>query len=339
LFEEITNAVVETTASCNLNCRHCGSNCVKNTKANELTAKEWLLVFDQLRGLGLKQLTLSGGETTIKDDFPQLLDGLQEKNIGFALITNGLTMTDNLAKRLKDAGARTLGVSVDGNSAIHNYIRGNNRSWLMALNAIATAKAAGLRVAAITTVSRLNYAILPELAKLLHKVGASGWQVQLVSPIGRAKDNSELAIDEKIFREICLALIKLRNIYQSCLDIRAADCFGYDCTLLRGPGWPGCTAGKQTIGIDACGNVLPCLSLMDERFILGNIRQKTLKEIWRQDNGIMRLFRDDKICQAAGICKNCQKYSWCQGGCKSMALAHFDKFGQAPFCCIRSLFN
>jgi radical SAM protein with 4Fe4S-binding SPASM domain len=337
LYEKITNAVIETTASCNLNCRHCGSDCVKKPKDDELTAEEWLRVFGQLQELGLNQLALSGGETTIKHDFPQLLDGLQKEQISFALITNGLTMTDSLAQRLKDAGAHTIGVSVDGDSAIHNHIRGHSRSWLTALNAIATAKAIGLRAIAITTVSRLNYAILPELAELLRKVGASGWQVQLISPIGRAKDNSELAINEEIFRETCFALIKLRNIYQSCLDIRAADCFGYDYTLLRGRGWPGCTAGKQTVGIDACGNVLPCLSLMDERFILGNVRQKTLKEIWQQDNKIIRLFRDD--CQPGGICQNCKKYSWCQGGCKSMALAHFDRFGQAPFCCLHSLIN
>ncbi|MFA5124243.1 MAG: radical SAM protein [Patescibacteria group bacterium] len=339
MFDKITNAVIETTASCNLNCRHCGSGCVKALKANELTADEWLGVFDQLRELGLKQLALSGGETTIKDDFPQLLDGLKEKQLGFALITNGLTMTDDLAKRLKDSGAYTIGVSIDGDATVHNYIRGNCQSWRRALNAIATANSIGLPVTAITTVNRLNYMMLHNLANTLYQVGASGWQVQLISPIDRAKGNSKLMINERIFRHVCLTLAWLRRNYDHRLDIRAADCFNYDCNILRGSDWPGCTAGKQTVGIDACGNVLPCLSLMDERFILGNIRQKTLREIWQQDSEVMRFFRDDKICQAAGICQNCQEYSWCQGGCKSMALAHFDKFGRAPFCCMHSLSN
>ena len=51
------------------------------------------------------------------------------------------------------------------------------------------------------------------------------------------------------------------------------------------PFWIGCRAGCQVIGIESSGNVKGCLSLPssmhgEKRFVEGNLRERSLSEIW-----------------------------------------------------------
>ena len=47
--------------------------------------------------------------------------------------------------------------------------------------------------------------------------------------------------------------------------------------------WKGCVAGLSGVGLTSDGGVLGCLSLVThgERFLEGNVRRRSLTEIWR----------------------------------------------------------
>lgn len=56
---------IEITQRCNLNCLHCGSDCGRETRLNELTTDEWLAFFRYLpQHFDRRQLVLvvTGGE-------------------------------------------------------------------------------------------------------------------------------------------------------------------------------------------------------------------------------------------------------------------------------------
>ena len=64
--------VWEVTMGCNMRCGHCGSSCAEPLE-DELTSEEALGLCEQLADLGLKWVTLSGGEpTTRKVNLPVL---------------------------------------------------------------------------------------------------------------------------------------------------------------------------------------------------------------------------------------------------------------------------
>lgn len=67
-MNKLTTAVWEITMGCNMRCKHCGSSCAE-ALPDELNTSEALEVCDQLKDLGLKVITLSGGEPTTRSDW------------------------------------------------------------------------------------------------------------------------------------------------------------------------------------------------------------------------------------------------------------------------------
>ena len=77
----------------------------------------------------------------------------------------------------------------------------------------------------------------------------------------------------------------------------------------------GCGAGITSIGIDSVGNVRGCESMYDERFNEGNLREKSLRDIWEDPEAFKynRGFTGELL---SGACKNCEKGMFCAGGCR-----------------------
>ena len=78
----------------------------------------------------------------------------------------------------------------------------------------------------------------------------------------------------------------------------------------------GCGAGLTSVGIDSVGNVRGCESMYDERFIEGNLRERSLRDIWEDENAFSYNRRFDPSL-LTGSCAKCPHGSVCAGGCRS----------------------
>ena len=67
-------AVWEITLQCDLACRHCGSR-AGHARPDELTTAEWLDLVRQMAELGVKEVTLIGGEAYLRDDWIEIVRG------------------------------------------------------------------------------------------------------------------------------------------------------------------------------------------------------------------------------------------------------------------------
>ena len=56
--------------------------------------------------------------------------------------------------------------------------------------------------------------------------------------------------------------------------------------------------------------------MYDERFNEGNLREKSLREIW-EDPEAFKYNRGFTAELLSGACKNCEKGMFCAGGCRS----------------------
>ena len=78
----------------------------------------------------------------------------------------------------------------------------------------------------------------------------------------------------------------------------------------------GCSAGISSIGIDSVGNVRGCESMYDDCFIEGNVRERSLADIWNDENAFA-YNRKYKPSMLTGRCASCDKKAACAAGCRS----------------------
>ena len=93
----------------------------------------------------------------------------------------------------------------------------------------------------------------------------------------------------------------------------------------------GCSAGLDAVGIDSVGNVRGCESMYDERFNEGNLREKSLREIWEDPDAFAynRKFTPELL---SGACASCEAGPFCAGGCRSYNYFVHGKLYEAPRC-------
>lgn len=338
-------AVWEVTLHCDQPCAHCGSR-AGPTRKDELSTDEAVEVARALADLGCREIALIGGEAYLRSDIHVIVKTLADAGLRVAMQTGGRQMTLERATRLKEAGLRGLGVSVDGPEEVHDRLRGNRGSHAAALSALDAGRDAGLELTANTQINRLNADLLEDLAGELIARGAKAWQVQLTVPMGRAADRPDWILEPWRVVDVIdtLARIQLdaarRHEGGIPFNVFCGNNVGYygphEHVLRSRPGgevahWAGCQAGVYTIGIESNGTVKGCPSLPTAPYDGGNVRDLSLAQIWESSERI-RFSRDRTIDELWGFCRDCYYADTCRAGCSWTAHCTLGKRGNNPFC-------
>ena len=337
-YKPIT-CVWEVTMGCNMRCGHCGSSC-ENPLPDELTTEEALDLCDQMAEMGLRWVTLSGGEPLTRKDTPELVKRLSDRGVSVNIITNGWLLTPQIAGTLKKSGIATVAVSIDGTEEIHDKIR-KKGAFAHAREAFSILKEQGINTGAVTTITKQNIDIQDELKEALIKMGVKTWQVQIGLPMGNLKERPDWLLDPSQTEDIidfCYTVAKEGRI-----KIFPADCIGYYTNkeleikkISYGTEaislWDGCNAGTRGFGVLQNGDILGCTSIRDRQFIEGNIRERSLKEIWEDKNAFLwrRGITKEML---SGSCKSCRYGSRCLGGCPNTRLTmNQDIYSENQYC-------
>jgi radical SAM protein with 4Fe4S-binding SPASM domain len=335
--------VWELTLACDLACRHCGSRAGK-ARPDELTTAECLDLVHQLAELGVKEVSLIGGEAYLRDDWVVILKAITESGMLANLTTGGRGMTAERARAAFTAGLRDASVSVDGLEAAHDRLRGVQGSFRAALDAMDQLRAAGIRVGNNTQINRLTLSDLPALQETLLAHGSSAWQLHLTVPMGRAADEPDVLLQPHDLLELFPALPALKQrADQAGMLLWRGNSLGYfgpyEALLLE---WmpdghsQGCGAGRNVLGIEADGTVKGCPSLITERWAAGNLRDAPLREIWER-GGPIRYTRDRTAEDLWGYCSSCYYADTCRAGCTWMSDSLLGRPGNNPYCHHRAL--
>jgi radical SAM protein with 4Fe4S-binding SPASM domain len=335
--------VWELTLACNLRCKHCGSF-AGSRRDDEMTLPENLKVADDLAALGCRRVTLSGGEPTLNPDWDKIGKRLADHCIKVNLISNGWHWTASHVERAKAAGFVGAAFSLDGFEAEHDEFR-QPGSYARVVAAIDACVAGGLPVAVNTTVNKLNARQLRPLRDFIAGRGVFSMQVQLATPSGNMGEHKDLVLDPADLVWLVPELADICRLNTRKFFTVAADDIGYYGQPEPGlrddggelPFWIGCRAGCQVVGIESSGNVKGCLSLPssmhgESRFVEGNLREKTLAEIWNAPTAFAynRQHTEDKL---TGFCRVCRYHDFCRGGCTWTVYCHALEGGEGnPFC-------
>jgi len=336
-------AVWETTLRCDLACRHCGSR-AGVARHNELTTAECLDVVRQLAELGTKEVVVIGGEAYLRDDWLDIIREINKFGMMSNMTTGARGITRELAKAGAQAGIRNVSVSIDGDEATHDRLRGVKGSYKAAVDALGFLREAGIRVGVNSQINRLSLPYLPHILEQMIADKVVGWQIQLTVAMGRAADEPDILLQPYDLLELFPLLGELEakarkhNIYVS-----AGNNIGYFGPYedqLRGRSLKGhhmsCGAGRGTIGIEADGTIKGCPSLTTKSWAGGNVRQHSIKEIWERSLPL-RYTRDRTVEDLWGYCRTCYYADECRAGCTWTAETLFGKPGNNPLCHHRAL--
>ena len=330
---KIKSCVWEITLACCFSCRYCGSR-AGTARENELTTAECLDVARQLAEMGCRRVSMIGGEVFMRRDWPEIVKALTDRGVKVSIITNGFLFSEKLIRSLKELRVESVAVSLDGPEEVHDAFR-QRGSFQRAMQAISVLTKSGIPVSVISTLHSKNYTRLEEMYDILKHTGIFAWQLQACSPMGNASDGDfSTGID---FHPVIRFVEE--HLGRAPFALGVADNIGYYTEsegYLRGnlsgkAVFLGCRAGLTNIGIDSVGNVKGCEALYDPQFIEGNLREKSLAEIWNDPDAFSynRRFRRTDL---TGKCASCPHGGRCAGGCRSYNYFTHGKLYESPGC-------
>lgn len=329
---DLKRVVWEITWKCNAKCIHCGSDCISVEKEHQLTTAECLDIIADLKQLGTEIIFLSGGDPLLREDFGALAAAIKNQGMQVAFISNAIALDDDKLKVLKAVQPIVFGISIDAaDEYMHDYIRGHQGCFRHAIESIKKLQENCIEPSIVTTVHKLNYSQLPKIRDMLLDLGVRFWQIQYADFIGRMP--KEAMITEAQFWEIAKFILDLKTNYCDRIDVTGCDVTGYmsDFAQAIQGQWYGCHAGIRTLGIGSDGSVRGCLSQQLDKYIEGNLRERSLIDIWNDPNAFA-YNRHFDCSMLTGYCHDCVYAAVCKGGC-SIAATNADECSRCnPYC-------
>ena len=302
------------TLKCNLKCAHCYINAENSKIPDELTTDGAKMLIHQITEVSRPLLILSGGEPLLRDDVFEIIKYGKERGLRMGMGSNGMLIDDKVAMKLKDAGMWTVAISLDSSvPERHDEFRGVKGCWESAVNAIKALKKAGIEVQVNCTVTKENYDEIEKIMELSENLGVDNFHLFFLVPTGRGTDVEDITsemYEEMIDRTLSKTKKFKLNVKPSCAPQFMRVALDHEIDMSR---WVrGCMAGLYYCRIYPSGEVTPCPYMP---ISLGNIRERSFKEIWFNSK-VFQDLRDFR--KLEGKCGLCEHQEIC-GGCRARA--------------------
>lgn len=325
------------TGKCNFRCRHCYLSAPEG-KLGELPHDDCMRIVRELASCGIRQVTLTGGEPLIRQDFWEIVDELRGNGIVFTgIMTNGGLVTEDFLIRLEERGLRpAISISFDG-VGWHDWLRGVPGAEKMAVDAFRRCQKRGFPTMAEMCVHRKNIDSFPETLRLLGECGVSALKVNGVEPVGEWAQSAE---------DLTLSLRELNDVYLEYIG-RFYEA-GMPLTLMLDslfvgkkrstdyviPFWKPdtgrgcereqlCGHARNFLFISPDGYTLPCAMLANTGICgdFPNLCRTSLREIL-SDSFYMRMLdlRMKEYLEHNPKCADCRYKVHCRSGCRGFAI-------------------
>lgn len=303
------------TKACNLRCSHCSVDAGQPTK-EELSKEEVFDLIDQIFEMMVPSITITGGEPTLVDYLPQLVEYIASKPIKTHLMTNGFKINKPYAELLVGNGLVHVNISLDGVKEItHDVFRGVKGSFKKSINAIKVFKELGIYVETTTVIHEGNCKEIPAIVNLGKTLKVDNMKFVPIIPYRRGEKCNYWTSLNCYVNNISNFLFAYDNIYNRLVKKELSKKLDKE-KLFR------CGAGTGVIAISPEGNVLPCNNL--ENIVLGNIRQKKLLDIYNNSEKLWEVF--EAISINGSECENCEILDYCGGGCAMISNSYHGEY-------------
>jgi Fe-coproporphyrin III synthase len=325
---------VDITSRCNLRCRYCYYFDNEAVSYIDLPTGDWLQFFDELGKCAVMEVCLAGGEPFIREDLPELLEGIVRNRMRFSILSNGTLIDEDIAAFIASTGrCNYVQVSVDGStSEVHDSCRGKG-SFVGAMRGIRVLQQCDLPVEVRVTIHHQNVYDLENIAHmLLEDLGLKRFSTNSSGFLGTCRLNQEDVLLSPSDRITAMkTLLQLREKYKGKISAAAgplAEALEWGkMEMARKSGNPadlngghliacGCT--RSRIAVRSDGIITPCPLL--SHIELGRINHDPLAEVWQGSPELSALrHRESLSLMEFEFCRECPYTPYCTGNCPSMA--------------------
>lgn len=317
-----------TTQACNLRCVHCYRD-AGTKRMDELTTEQGKKLLSEMADAGFKIIILSGGEPLMRPDIYELIAHARSVGTRPVLGTNGVLITPDVAKRLKEAGLAVAGISLDScNPVKHNQFRQSDTAWESTVAGIKACKEAELKFQIHTTVMDWNEPEITDITDFAVKMGAIAHHVFFLVPTGRGKEIENTTLKTEQYESLLTRILAKQatvpiELKPTCAPqfMRIAKQQNISMRFTRG-----CLAGTAYCVITPSGDVQPCPYLPIK---VGNVKETPFDEIW-ETSSVFDELRHESL---KGGCGKCGYDKIC-GGCRARAYyySNGDYLAEEPWC-------
>lgn len=323
----------ECTLRCNMNCRHCGSECKTTADIDDMPLSHFLPVLDEIKSHqpDVKMLVATvGGEPLVRPDILECGREITRRGFYWGMVSNAMLIDGEMMKQLSANGLCSLAIDIDGLPDQHNWLRNSDISFDRAYNAIGhIRKAPHLVWDVITCVTRRNLNSLSEIKRMLVDAGVRKWRCFTIIPMGRAKEIDDLQLTDDEFRQLMDFIVSARD--EGVIDL-SYSCEGYlgDYEMKVRSHHFMCQAGINTASVRINGDISGCLSIRSA-YHQGNIYNDSFWSVWSE---CFQKYRD-RTWMRVGQCGDCHVFEHCHGN--GMHLRNDD--GSLMMCHYKKLYN
>ena len=230
------------TYRCNLACEHCyldaGGTPLVGTEnfadRSELGTEECFKVIDEIAAFAPECLTiLTGGEPLLRRDILEIVRRAAERGLWVVVGTNGVRITENVAQRLAEAGARGLSLSLDAlDPDRHDRFRKVRGAWQNTVEGAEILNRTGLPFIVQTTAGSHNLGELEAIADFAHeRLAAKVWNLYFLVPTGRGQFVSDITPAQ--YDEVLASLYRIQRKYDRRMLVNAKCAPHYIKTVLE----------------------------------------------------------------------------------------------------------
>lgn len=302
----------ECTLRCNLECRHCGSDCLKRSESHDMPFADIEPVLRSIRAHQPETRCVVhtiGGEPLVRKDLPECGRKITEMGFLWGTVSNAMLLDGPMMRELSKSGLRSLAVDLDGLRPEHDWLRRQPGSFDKVFDAIAhIRRAPHLTWDVITCVNPRNIDSLPELKRLLTEAGVQQWRCFAIAPMGRAKDELGLQLSADQVRQLMEFIVETRHEGKINLSFSCEGYLGDYEKRVRSYGY-NCQAGISCASVRENGDISGCLSIRSH-YTQGNIYQDDFWDVWVNRFVPFRTFD----WRRNGDCRDCDVFLKCKGG-------------------------
>ena len=271
----------ECTLHCNLNCRHCGSDCKAVSLVKDMPLEDFVPVLDELAekmDASDVMVVTTGGEPLIRKDILDIGRAIRVRGFLWGMVSNGMLLTEDMFGKLTEAGLQSLSLSIDGFEEEHNWMRGNPDSFERVVSSIRMLAGSRITWDVITCVNQRNINSLPAFHDFLYSIGVRHWRIFTVFPAGRAVGDVEMKLSPKDMRRVMDFIVAVRKYGKIDLEYSCEGFLGEYEYKVRKERFS-CISGVHVASIRSNGDISGCLS-MRNNYTQGNIYKDSFVDVW-----------------------------------------------------------
>jgi Fe-coproporphyrin III synthase len=321
--------VYNCTSRCNLRCLHCYAGSEATRRDSELTTAQAKKLLSDLVEINCPVVLFSGGEPILRSDLFELLTEAKRLGLRTVLSTNGTLIDGDTASKLADLSVAYVGVSIDGPEEFHNRFRQTAGCFKAAITGIENCRKAGLRTGLRFTITKSNHNQVRAVFGICADNGIRRVCFYHLIRSGRgAKIESEILSPEQTRSVVDTILQKTdelvgKNLVDEVLTVGNHADGPYLLVKMQKEGKEidrpkrlllangGNRIGEGIGCVDWKGDVHP--DQFWRAYSLGNVTQKSFKQIWtNKDEPVLQKLRD-KSKFADKRCLRCRWFDLCKG--------------------------